>query len=85
MDAKSSGRSGFWSGATLGAFCTAIAFFLWTEHCAHLYGAIPYILVLLCVLVLFLFLRSRGNPAEGQAGQERSAGLRVEKGGNDAR
>lgn len=85
MDAKSSGRAGFWSGATLGAFFTAIAFFLWTEHRAHLYGAIPYILVLVCVLVLFLFLHSRGNPTEGQAMQKPSAGLRVRKEDDDAR
>ena len=27
-----------------------IAFFLFTEHRAHLFGAIPYVLLLLCIL-----------------------------------
>ena len=85
MDSPSQGRFGFWSGATLGVFFATIAFFLWSEHRAHVYGAIPYILVLLCVLVLFLFLRSRGNPTEGQAMQGQSAGLRVRKEDDDAR
>jgi hypothetical protein len=85
MHAKSSGRAGFWSGATLGAFFTAIAFFLWAEHRAHLYGAIPYVLVLVCVLMLFLFLRSRGDSSDGPVGQQRSPGLRVRKEKDDAR
>lgn len=32
-------------------FLAIAAFFLWTEHRAHLYGALPYLLVLACPLM----------------------------------
>ncbi len=35
--------------ALLGLFAI-IAFFLFTEHRAHLFGVLPYILLLLCIL-----------------------------------
>ncbi len=35
----------------LWAFLAIAAFFLWTEHRAHLLGALPYLLVLACPLM----------------------------------
>ena len=38
------------------------AFFLWTEHRAHLMGALPYVLLLLCPLMhLFMHRKHRGH------------------------
>jgi hypothetical protein len=39
---RSALRIGLWM------FVAVIGFFLWTEHRAHLFGALPYILLLLC-------------------------------------
>ena len=64
MDSNSTRRVAFWSGATLGVFLTAAAFFLFSEHRAHLFGAIPYVLVILCVLVFWAFLRSHRSQKE---------------------
>lgn len=64
MDSSSTRGLGFWTGATLGVFLTAAAFFLFTEHRAHLFGAIPYVLVILCLVVIWAFLRSRRSQKE---------------------
>ena len=42
------------------------AFFLWTEHRAHLMGALPYALLLLCP-ILHLFMH-RGHGGHGTPG-----------------
>jgi hypothetical protein len=34
-------------------FAALAAFFLWTEHRAHLLGALPYVVFLLCPLMHF--------------------------------
>lgn len=33
------------------AVVAVLTFYLWTEHRAHLYGALPYLLFLLCPLM----------------------------------
>jgi Protein of unknown function (DUF2933) len=42
------------SGLVLLAFLTIAAFFLITEHWAHVLGALPYVLVLLCPVLHLL-------------------------------
>lgn len=42
-------RLPFWLGVCL--FTGIALFFLWEEHRAHLFGALPYLLLLLCPLL----------------------------------
>lgn len=42
------------SGVALLGFLAIAAFFLWTEHRAHLLGVLPYVLLLLCPLLHLL-------------------------------
>jgi hypothetical protein len=60
-------RSWLWSpgGLVLLAFLAVAAFFLMTEHRAHVLGALPYVLVLLCPL---LHLLMHGRYGSGHAG-----------------
>jgi len=61
MSARPSGRAGFLRsriGVVLVAFLAIAAFFLVTEHTAHVFGALPYLLLLVCPL-LHLFLHGR--------------------------
>ena len=52
----------FW---VLLAFLGIAAFYLVTEHTAHLFGVLPYLLLLLCPL-LHLFMHGRhGNGHDG--------------------
>ena len=57
------------SGLVLIGFLAIAAFFLWEEHKAHLLGALPYVLLLLCPL-MHLFMHGGGHgdhgPGEGQ-------------------
>lgn len=50
-------QSGNWlrskSGLTLLAFLAIAAFFLFTEHRAHLFGILPFLLLLACPLLHF--------------------------------
>lgn len=64
----------FWR--TLPGLCAilllaALLFFLVTEHSAHFYGALPYVILLLCPLLHILMHKGHGahgkqqtNPAE---------------------
>ncbi len=45
------------TGLALIAFLSIAAFFLITEHTAHLFGVLPYVLLLICPL-LHLFMHS---------------------------
>ena len=62
-------RSWFWSPSGLGllAFLAIAAFFLITEHRAHVLGALPYVLFLLCPL-LHLLMHGRHGSAHGGHG-----------------
>ena len=46
-------------------FLAIATFFLWTEHRAHLFGLLPYLLLLAC-LFIHLFVH-RGHGGHGQA------------------
>jgi hypothetical protein len=54
------------------SFVAIAAFFFWTEHRAHLLGALPYILVFLALVVHVLMHRRHGNP-DDQRSQARRA------------
>ena len=51
------------------AFLAIAAFLLVTEHTAHLFGILPYVLLLLCPL-LHLFLHGRHDGHGGHGGHE---------------
>ena len=60
-------RSGF---VFLG-FLAIAAFFLWTEHRAHLLGVLPYVLLLLCPL---LHLLHGGHGGHGGSHEQKPGG-----------
>lgn len=43
------------------AFLAAAGFYLWAEHRAHLYGALPYLLFLTCPLMHLFMHRGLGG------------------------
>ena len=51
------------SGLVLLAFLAIAGFFLVTEHAAHVFGVLPYLLVLACPLI-HLFHGGRGHRGE---------------------
>ena len=38
-----------------------VAFFLWTEHRAHVLGVLPYLIILACPLIHLLMHRGHGG------------------------
>lgn len=50
------------TGVALPIFLAIVAFFLFTEHRAHLYGALPYLLLLVCVALLVILWRAWRGP-----------------------
>lgn len=54
-------RAGLW----LLAFLAIAAFFLFTEHRAHLFGVLPYLLLLACPLLHLLMHRKHGGHDKG--------------------
>lgn len=66
-----------WLGLCL--FLAIAAFFLWEEHRAHILGAVPYALLLLCpVIHLFMHRGDAGHRGahSGHAGHRREEGER---------
>jgi hypothetical protein len=58
----------------LGLFIIVGGFFLWTEHRAHLVGALPYwpyLIVLLCPLMHFFMHRGHGQSHDGHKDHEK--------------
>lgn len=51
------------------AFAAIAAFFLVTEHRAHAFGGVHYLLLAACLLLLYLLVRHE----EGQLGHKRDA------------
>jgi hypothetical protein len=56
------------SGLILLGFLAIAAFFLLTEHVAHVLGVVPYVLLLLCP-VLHLFLHRSHGSGHGNHGE----------------
>ena len=54
-------------GLVLFAFLAIVAFFLVTEHRAHLFGILPYLLVLACPLLHWLMHGGHGGHDEDGA------------------
>lgn len=46
-------------------FMGIAGFFLWTEHRAHILGALPYLILLLCPLIHIFMHRGHGNHQVG--------------------
>ncbi len=46
-------------------FLGIAGFFLWTEHRAHLFGALPYALLLACLAVHFFMHGAHGHAGAG--------------------
>lgn len=62
------------SGLILLAFLAIAGFFLFTEHRAHLFGVLPFLLLLACPLMHF-FHGGHGNHApQSSAGSDGQAG-----------
>jgi hypothetical protein len=54
-------------------FCVFLAialFFLWEEHSAHILGALPYVLLLLCPLMHFFVHRGHGGHGADHQGHD---------------
>ncbi|MEQ1717119.1 MAG: DUF2933 domain-containing protein [Hyphomicrobium sp.] len=49
------------------AFFAIAAFFLLTEHRAHLFGALPFLLLLACPFLHFFMHRGHGGKGEHQS------------------
>lgn len=63
MNGSRGGGAGFWrspAGIALLLFLAIAGFFLWTEHQAHVLGALPWLLLLACPL-LHLFMHRGGH------------------------
>ena len=66
---KPQGRARLWSptGLALLGFLAIAAFFLFTEHRAHFFGILPYLLLLACPL-LHLFMHGKHGGHGGDHG-----------------
>jgi len=58
------------SGLVLLAFLAVAAFFLITEHRAHVLGALPYVLFLLCPLLHLLMHGRHGSSHAGHGARQ---------------
>jgi len=56
-----------WLGLCLGL--AALAFFLWTEHRAHLLGWLPYIILLACPLLHVFMHGGHGHGSHDNGGE----------------
>lgn len=74
MDAQQSQASPFWraaGGLAAIGFGAVAAFFLFTEHRAHMFGLLPYLLLLACpVMMLFMHHGRDNSEHQNQAPQE---------------
>lgn len=52
----------------LAGFIAIAAFYLITEHRAHLFGVLPYLLILLCPLLHFFMHGGHGRHGAGHSG-----------------
>ena len=63
-------RLGSRRGSALLVFLAIIAFFLFTEHRAYLFGILPYLLLLACPFMHFLMHGSHGKHANDGHGSQ---------------
>ena len=57
-----------WLGLCL--FLAIAIFFLWEEHKAHIFGVLPYALLLLCPIIHLFMHRGHGSHGAGNSGSE---------------
>lgn len=55
-------------------FLAVAAFFLWTEHRAHLLGVLPYLLIVACPLLHIFHRRGHGHGDHGKGGTDSTNG-----------
>ena len=58
-------------GIALCGFLIIAGFFLVTEHSAHVFGALPWLLVLACPLMHLFMHHGHGDHSSGGSGDER--------------
>jgi hypothetical protein len=72
MDGKQQSQTGSWFRSptflVLCGFLIIAAFFLFTEHRAHVFGILPFVLLLLCPILHFLMHGKHGGGDGGHAG-----------------
>ena len=57
------------SGVVLCGFLLIAAFYLLTEHTAHVFGALPFLLILACPLMHLFMHRGHGGHGSGDTGK----------------
>lgn len=62
MEGRRNGRSSGRSWIAMCLFLAAAGFYLWTEHRAHLLGAMPWVLLLACPAVHLFMHHGHGGP-----------------------
>ena len=78
-------RNWLWSPTflVLCGFLIIAAFFLFTEHRAHVFGILPFVLLLLCPILHFLMHGKHGGHGGGDGGHTGHAdGHKHDSGGN---
>ncbi len=73
MDAKEYPARNGWGHLPVLLFVGIVVFFLFTEHRAHLFGVLPYVLLLLCPLMHLLHGRHHGRTPEHDRSNEHSS------------
>lgn len=72
MEPEPHSAAGGWlrsrSGLVFLGFAAIAAFFLWTEHRAHLLGILPFLLLLLCPLLHWLHRGHGGDTGHDKQG-----------------
>jgi hypothetical protein len=58
---RKSEQSSLVNKVALTLFIVVLGFFLWTEHQAHLFGALPYLILLLCPLIHIFMHKGHGK------------------------
>lgn len=75
MDRPRQDLPSFWrspAGLALGVVVAVGGFYLVTEHTAHFFGALPYLLLLACPVMHVFMHRGQGHHGQGR-GQPRSS------------